>query len=47
MTKGSQTAALVRSMLKSVGVGDKVDFTVEDDNGNEVITELKKSPAAP
>ncbi len=36
-----------RSMLKSVRVGDKVNFTVEDDNGNEVITELKKAPAAP
>jgi Cu/Ag efflux protein CusF len=35
-----------RAMLKSVRVGDKVNFTVEDDNGTEVITELKKSPAA-
>ena len=34
-----------RSLLKSVQVGDKVDFTVEDDNGSEVITELKKAPA--
>lgn len=29
--------------LKSVQVGDKVDFTLEEDNGSEVITELKKS----
>jgi Cu/Ag efflux protein CusF len=35
-----------RSMLKSVGVGDKVNFTVEDDNGSEVVTELKRVPAA-
>jgi Cu/Ag efflux protein CusF len=34
-----------RAMLKSVRVGDKVNFTVEDDNGTEVITELKKAPA--
>ena len=33
-----------RSLLKSVSVGDRVDFTLEDDNGNEVVTELKKSP---
>jgi len=32
-----------RSMLKSVRVGDKVNFTVEDDNGSEVITALVKS----
>ena len=31
-----------RSMLKSVSVGDRVDFTVEDNNGSEVITELKR-----
>lgn len=36
-----------RSMLKSVSVGDKVNFTLEDDNGNEVVTEIKKVPAAP
>jgi Cu/Ag efflux protein CusF len=36
-----------RAMLKSVRVGDKVNFTVEDDNGTEVITELKKAPASP
>jgi Cu/Ag efflux protein CusF len=35
-----------RSMLKSVRVGDRVNFTVEDDNGTEFITELKKAPAA-
>ena len=34
-----------RLILKSLKVGDKVDFTGEDDNGNEVITELKKAPA--
>jgi Cu/Ag efflux protein CusF len=33
-----------RSQLQSVSVGDRVDFTLEDDNGNEVVTELKKSP---
>ncbi len=33
-----------KSILKAVSVGDKVDFTLEDDNGNEVVTELKKSP---
>jgi Cu/Ag efflux protein CusF len=31
-------------MLKRVRVGDKVNFTVEDNNGSEVITELKKAP---
>ena len=31
-----------RLMLNSVSVGDKVNFTVEDDNGTEVVTELKK-----
>ncbi|HWW77385.1 MAG TPA: copper-binding protein [Pyrinomonadaceae bacterium] len=36
-----------KSLLKSVRVGDRVNFTVEDDNGTEVITELKKAPAAP
>jgi Cu/Ag efflux protein CusF len=34
-----------RAMLKSVRVGDKVDFTVEDNNGSEVITKLDKAPA--
>jgi Cu(I)/Ag(I) efflux system protein CusF len=34
------------AMLKRVLVGDKVNFTVEDDNGSEVITELKKAPDA-
>jgi Cu/Ag efflux protein CusF len=33
-----------RSLLKSVSVGDRVDFTLEDDNGNEVVTDLKKAP---
>jgi Cu/Ag efflux protein CusF len=33
-----------KSMLKAVQVGDKVDFTVEDNNGSEVILELKKAP---
>jgi Cu/Ag efflux protein CusF len=33
-----------KSLLKSVSVGDRVDFTLEDDNGNEVVTELKKTP---
>jgi Cu(I)/Ag(I) efflux system protein CusF len=33
-----------RAMLKRVRVGDKVNFTVEDNNGSEVITELKKAP---
>lgn len=32
-----------REMLKSVQVGDRVNFTVEDDNGTEFITELKKA----
>jgi Cu(I)/Ag(I) efflux system protein CusF len=31
-----------RAMLKRVRVGDKVNFTLEDNNGSEVITELKK-----
>ena len=35
-----------RAMLKSVKVGDRVNFTVEDNNGTQVITELKKAPAA-
>lgn len=33
-----------KSLLKSVGVGDRVEFTLEDDNGSEVVTGLKKSP---
>jgi len=36
-----------KALLKSVRVGDRVNFTIEDDNGTEVITELKKAPAAP
>jgi Cu/Ag efflux protein CusF len=36
-----------KAMLKQVRVGDKVNFTVEDDNGSEVITELKKASDAP
>jgi Cu(I)/Ag(I) efflux system protein CusF len=35
-----------KSMLKRVRVGDKVNFTVEDNNGSEVITELKRAPDA-
>lgn len=35
-----------RAMLKQIRVGDKVNFTVEDNNGSEVITELKKAPDA-
>ena len=34
-----------RAMLKSVRVGDKVNFKVEDNNGSELITELTKAPA--
>ena len=30
-----------RALLKSVQVGDRVNFTVEDNNGTEFITELK------
>jgi Cu/Ag efflux protein CusF len=33
-----------KSLLKSVSAGDHVDFTLEDDNGNEVVTALKKAP---
>jgi len=32
-----------RDVLKSVSAGDKVNFTVEDNNGSELITELKKA----
>ncbi len=31
------------SMLKSVSVGDKVVFKLQDDNGSEVIIELKRA----
>lgn len=31
------------AMLKSLSIGDKVDFTLEDDNGSELITEIKKA----
>ena len=31
-----------RSLLKSVRVGDKVDFTVVETGGGEVLTELKR-----
>ncbi len=34
-----------RSLLKSVRAGDKVDFTLEDNNGSEIITTLKKTAA--
>ncbi len=30
-------------ILKTVSVGDKVNFKLEDDNGSELITELKKA----
>jgi Cu/Ag efflux protein CusF len=33
-----------KAMLKRVRVGDKVNFTLEDNNGSEVITEIKKVP---
>jgi Cu/Ag efflux protein CusF len=36
-----------KATLKSVSVGDRVEFTLEDDNGSEVVTGLKKAPAAP
>ena len=36
-----------REMLKRVSVGDKVNFTVEDDNGTQIITELRKAAANP
>ena len=32
-----------RVMLKPLSAGDKVDFTIQDDNGSELITELKKA----
>lgn len=35
------------SMLKPLNVGDRVNFTVADDNGSEVVTEIKRAPAAP
>lgn len=34
-----------RSLLKTVNAGDRVNFTLEDDNGSEVVTALKKAPA--
>ena len=34
-----------RAMLKSIRVGDKVNFKVEDNNGSELITEFTKAPA--
>ena len=34
-----------RAILKSVKVGDRVTFKVRNDNGTEVITELKKADA--
>ena len=33
-----------KSLLKSVRVGDKVDFTVVETGGGEVITEMKRVP---
>jgi len=33
-----------RSMLKEVNVGDRVAFMLQDDNGNEVVIDLKKLP---
>ena len=35
-----------RSMLKSIRAGDKVNFSVEDNHGSQIITELKKAPPA-
>ncbi|HEX7957146.1 MAG TPA: copper-binding protein [Pyrinomonadaceae bacterium] len=35
-----------RAMLKSVRVGDRVNFKVQDDNGTEVVIELKKASPA-
>ena len=32
-----------KAMLKSLSAGDKVDFTLKEDNGSELITELKKA----
>ena len=34
-----------KALLKSLSAGDKVDFTLEDDNGSELITGSKKAPA--
>ncbi|HEX7313895.1 MAG TPA: copper-binding protein [Pyrinomonadaceae bacterium] len=31
------------SMLNSVSAGDKVEFTLEEDNGSELVIELKKA----
>jgi Cu/Ag efflux protein CusF len=36
-----------RSLLKSVRVGDRVDFTVVETGKGEFITKLKKKPADP
>ena len=35
-----------KALLNSLSGGDKVDFTLEDDNGSELITDIKKAPAA-
>lgn len=35
-----------KALLNAVSIGDKVDFTLEDDNGSEIITGLKKAPVA-
>jgi hypothetical protein len=35
-----------KALLNSLSGGDKVDFTLEDDNGSELITGIKKAPAA-
>lgn len=32
-----------RAMLKSLSAGERVDFTIQDDNGSELITELKNA----
>jgi Cu/Ag efflux protein CusF len=34
-----------RSLLKAVRVGDRVNFSIEDQNGSEVISALKKAPS--
>jgi Cu(I)/Ag(I) efflux system periplasmic protein CusF len=33
-----------RAMLKSIRVGDKVNFTIVETGGGEIITELKRAP---
>lgn len=35
------------AMLNSLAAGDKVEFTLQDDNGSELVIELKKTQAAP